>query len=147
MSVRTTNAAVQKIIEVDTGIVENDDDMSPFIETASALVDQVCATSTQADGVTPFYTSTMLELIERWLAAHFYAVRDKRASAEKAGSVSVNYESKVDLYLANTSYGQQAMMLDIRGGLAALNRLPTMAGRVNAGVMYIGTPPCSSSTP
>lgn len=143
MSVRTTNAKVQKIIEVDTGIISSDEDMEPFIETASALVDSVCAVAKKADG-SAYYADSMLELIERWLAAHFYAVRDKRATAEKAGSVSVNYENKVDLYLANTSYGQQAMMLDTNGGLAALNRLPQQASRITAGIMYVGTPPSDS---
>jgi len=42
--------------------------------------------------------------------------------SEKAGSVGVNYQEKVDLNLSVTTYGQQAMMLDTNGGLRSLDK-------------------------
>lgn len=141
MSARTTAAAVRKIIEVDGVIITADTDLDPFIEAANSIVTNACVVSL-------LYTSPTddvnLELIERWLAAHVYAVRDPRTHTEKAGSVAAGYESKVDLYLANTRYGQMAMMVDTRGGLAALNRMPQFASKLKVGIIALGTNPPSS---
>lgn len=105
---RTTPEQVASIIEVDPSIP-----VGPFIETASTLVEEVCE---------PFnYTENRLELIERWLAAHFYAIMDKQVASERAGSVGQDFQFKVDLGLNQTQYGQQAMILDTKGGLRALN--------------------------
>lgn len=105
---RTTSAAVEGIIEVDATI-----DLAPFIETASALVDDVAVGTT--------LSATRLELIERWLSAHFYTVRDPRAVQERADRVEETFQSKVDLNLATSHYGQQAMILDTTGKLRALS--------------------------
>lgn len=126
---RTTKELVEKIIELDATV--NGGDISAFIETASALVDELC----QPQG----YSETRLELIERWLAAHFYAIRDPRLTSEQAGSVQASYESKVDLGLQLTRYGQQALMLDTKGGLAALNNQPKTATGQKPGIVYLGT--------
>lgn len=75
MAIRTTDAAVRAIIETQASI-----DTAPFIEVASALVDEIEPDSS--------YNATRLELIERWLAAHFYAIRDNRVASEGAGSVT-----------------------------------------------------------
>jgi hypothetical protein len=125
MAVRTTPALVAGIIEADATI-----GLDPFIFTASELVTEVCAIAG--------YTVERLELIERWLSAHFYAIRDPRTTNEKAGSVGATYESKVDLNLALTRYGQQAMVLDTKGGLAQLNIVMSV-GRRKVGVTWVGT--------
>ena len=125
MAVRTTSVLVASIIEVDATI-----GVDPFILTASELVTECCS------GVG--YSSERLELIERWLAAHFYAVRDPRTTQERAGSVGAAYESKVDLHLDLTRYGQQVLLLDTNGGLAALNRAILSGGR-RVSVTWLGT--------
>lgn len=126
MAFRTTAIAVGKIIEVDASI-----DLDPFIETANALVTELCVPSG--------YNAARLELIERWLSAHFYAVRESRAASEGAGAVSVSYQNAVDLDLKCTMYGQQAMLLDTAGGLAGLN-LQSKGGAVpHASVTWLGT--------
>lgn len=106
---RTTSTVVELIIEVDSNIV-----LTSFIEAANALVTQCCGDSSN-------YTTINLELIERWLSAHLYTVRDMRAESEKASSVSEKKQSKVDLGFDTSHYGQMAMRLDWEGGLAALN--------------------------
>lgn len=121
---RTTSVLVGGIIEVDASI-----DLTPFITIANALVTEVCDDSS--------YTEERLELIERWLAAHFYTIRDPRPTSEKAGPVSVNYQSAVDLRLATSHYGQTAMMLDTAGGLALLNKSPAKRA---VSVSWLGTP-------
>lgn len=87
--------------------------LTPFIETASALVDEI-ATESEHD-------ATRLELIERYLSAHFYTLRDPRPVQEAAGDVQVTYQSKVDLNLYTSHYGQHAMLLDTSGLLRKLS--------------------------
>lgn len=109
MAVRTTDELVRGIIETEVSI----SDLTPFIQSASMLVDKFC------EGVG--YQEQELEMIERWLSAHFYAIRDPRRSAESAGSVAESYQYRLGLHLQVTTYGQMAMILDYNGGLAALN--------------------------
>lgn len=126
---RTTSAAVGAVIELDDAI-----DITPFIETANALVTEVCVPSG--------YDDTRLELIERWLSAHFYAIRDPRAVSESVKGLGVTYQSAVGLALMVTHYGQHAAMLDTKGGLAKLS-MNTAQGRkpFKAGIAYLG-PTC-----
>lgn len=112
---RTTSDNVQTIIELEEG-----DDLTAFILTANELVTEICASVKKADG-TDFYGAGRLELIERWLAAHFYAVLRPRPFLEQIDVLRVQNESKVDIGLDVTRYGQQAMRLDTQGGLAVLN--------------------------
>jgi hypothetical protein len=126
MAVRTTDEAVQGIIETNSNI-----SLTPFIETANALVTEVCA---------DYYDDTRLELIERWLAAHFYAIRDPRRLQDRAAVVSKQIESRVDLGFDVTRYGQMAMRLDTNGGLATLNEQAKSGGKITTGVTWLGTP-------
>jgi len=126
MAIRTSSTAVALIIEVDSSI-----SLTPFIEAANALVTELCTAST--------YTTARKELIERWLSAHFYTVRDMRAEQEKADEVSEKKQSKVDLGFDTSHYGQMAMRLDTAGGLAALN-VNIKKGRTNViGITWLGT--------
>lgn len=138
---RTSYAAVVKIIEVDADVVPDADAMAPFLEVANSIVENACVS-------TLLYTSgtddVVLELIERWLSAHFYAIRDPRTTSEKIGPIGESFEGKQDLYLASTRYGQMAMMVDTRGGLAALNRMPQFASKLKVGIVHLGTNPPSS---
>ena len=128
---RTNATNVKAIIEVDSSIIVSDSDLDPFINVANELVTEMC---TGANGPDTDYSVTRLEYIERWLSAHFYAIRDPRAKSEKAGSVGVSYDTKVGMNLSLTTYGQQAMMLDTNGGLARLDK----GKGVNVGVTWLG---------
>lgn len=121
---RTTDALVAGIIEVDSNIT-----LTPFIAVANTLVTK-CCTDLDED-----YPAAELIQIETWLAAHFYTVRDMRAEYEKAGSVAQKLQSKVDLGLSTSHYGQTAMTLDYFGGLAKLNE-EIKNGKVN---LLVGT--------
>jgi len=126
---RTTAELVGGIIEVDAAI-----DLAPFILTANELVTEKCDTA-EAD-----YSAERLELIERYLAAHFYTVRDPCAVSEHAGPVGATYQSQVGLFLSTSHYGQQAMLLDTNGGLAALNRdIARPRIKRTASVTWLGT--------
>ena len=113
---RTDYEAVQAVIEVDTTLIPTATEMEPFITVANQLVTEFC---TGTAGPATAYTTARLAEIERWLAAHFYAIRDPRVASEAAGPVSASYQSQVGLGLDLTHYGQQAKLLDTNGGLAA----------------------------
>lgn len=103
---RTTSGAVEKIIEVESG-----DDLAPFIETAASMVDQIAVHANAP-------SATRLEIIERWLSAHYYAIFKQRAASEKAGPVSENKQYWLSYGLQTTMHGTQALMLDPTGILA-----------------------------
>ena len=109
MSIRTTAINVRKIVKVPTSVSS----LTPFIETASLLVDTHCAASG--------YSDALLEMIERWLAAHFLVIYLRLRASEKAGSVSASYETgTLSTGLKATMQGQQALIFDSKGGLAKL---------------------------
>jgi hypothetical protein len=131
---RTDADLVATIIEVDEDI-----DLDAFITTANELVTEVC---TGDKGPTPAYTDVRLELIERWLAAHAYAIREMIPASERAGPVATAYQYEVGLHLSNTMYGQQALTLDTNGGLASLSKSTEEGKLRTAGVIWLGTEPC-----
>ena len=62
-----------------------------------------------------------LKEIERWLAAHLVAINEDRArkSGEGIGRSNVQFGGQYGLGLNHTRYGQQAIILDTSGTLAA----------------------------
>jgi len=125
MAIRTTSDLVKGIIEVDTTI-----SLDPFILAASALVDDIASDSG--------HDAARLQLIETWLSAHFYTVRDPRTTQERAGTVAASFQSAVDLNLNTSHYGQMAMTLDTSGLLRSLSN---KKGRRQANVTWLGTDP------
>lgn len=123
---RTDSTNVRSIISVGADVT----DLTPFIESASELVTELCADSG--------YTSTRLELIERWLAAHFIAIRDPRVSSEGAEGLSQSFMYKVGLGLHQTTYGQQAMLMDTAGNLAAMSKRTEKGAPNKAHIRYLG---------
>jgi len=117
---RTDATEMAKILDLTTGF-----DTSLPIDTANELVTEVCATALKADGVTPFHTASRLKLIETYLACHFYCIHDPRSQRERVGPLTFESQSKVDLGLDVTHYGQQAKRLDTSGGLAMLDEAIT----------------------
>lgn len=127
MAVRTTANAVSEIVKVKSG-----DDLTPFIEAANSIVTQHCTDDA--------FTAAQLELIERWLSAHFYLVYHPAGLIERAGPVSKQIESRVDLGFDVTRHGQMAMRLDWSGALSALNEQAKKGAQITAGITWLGTP-------
>ncbi len=107
---RTTQDQVKKIIEYDAKSVP---DVLPFIEVANFLVSTHC----EPEGA----SEIELELVERWLSAHFYHLRIMEVASESAGPVSQTNQYKVDLGFQVTRYGQQAIRIDSSGKLKQLD--------------------------
>ena len=141
MAIRTTEELVAGICEVEDGI-----SLSPFISAASSLVDRVASASEGTDLLQDGPNSgdktrfDKLQEIETWLAAHFYCILDPRAISENAGPVSASYQSKVDLRLFLTHYGQMAAVLDETGTLEAIQSGDSSGGTSvkTAGVTWLG---------
>lgn len=133
MAYRTTAEAVAKIIDV-----EDEDDLDPFIEPANMLVTDVCTSSG--------YSDAKLEIIERWLSAHFYAILRPRNFLEQVDTLREQIESKIDLGLNVTRYGQQAMRLDTAGNLAALNNKMKEIVVSRMSITWLGRKCCNRRT-
>lgn len=135
---RTTSTAVKSILAASG--VPADIVLDPWIETANAIVSAKCTASG--------YSDATLELIERWLSAHFYVLDDPRIVDEGIASGPHQQREffKVDIGLDNTKYGQTAKRLDFEGNLAAFeNTLKTVktslapGGSPSAGTKWLGT--------
>jgi hypothetical protein len=113
---RTTSAAVKLVLQDDYDSV-NTPSLVPFIDTATAVVTRVAACATRKSWT---LSSTELELIERWLAAHFYCQGDPSYSARSTAGASGSFAGVFGMGLDNTRYGQQAQMVDSSGCLTAL---------------------------
>lgn len=121
---RTTATLVGAIIEVDPAIV-----LDPFIAAAEQAVDEIAKKDVLTDG--------QLAVIETWLAAHFYCMRDPRSVAETVGQVAVRYQSAVDLGFNSSQYGQMAIALDTTGTLKAMS-----TGKRPTKVLWLGSDDC-----
>ena len=116
-----TPAEIRQIYSYDASI--SDEDVSIMIYSARILV----------DNITGLHEYTLKE-IERWLGAHFVAIRDPQRSIEKIGSVQESYQYQVGLNLNQTRYGQMAIILDTTGYLAGLQAKATAASKGTAAV-------------
>lgn len=130
---RTTAELVGKIVDVDEGV-----DVTPFIRAATMLTTRACG----ASGYTDDGEDSEMEVIERWLAAHFYQISNNPLAFARAGSVAASFQYKVNYDLRNTEYGQQAMMLDTAGNLAALNNANQTRKKVTIGGDWLGRDLC-----
>lgn len=111
MANRCTGVEVKEII--DTTLTEVQ--ITPFITAANLTVTDILGGST-------VLSAAQLKEIERWLAAHFVAIRDPRISAEKTADAGATYHGKTAMGLDHTPYGQQAKMLDTTGALANIGK-------------------------
>jgi hypothetical protein len=88
-------------------------DIVPFIRAANIVVTRHLSNVGM--------DSTELKEIERWLSAHFIAIRDPRLRERTVGdardkyAISGGYSGGLDA----TPYGQQVMVLDYTGTLSA----------------------------
>jgi hypothetical protein len=129
---RTTPEDVGTVITLPVGV-----DVNAYIDSAAIIVNAVCLDSE--------YTGTTLEMIERWLAAHFIAVNYPRnARLAIGGGPQLQREpGKWDLGLNFTKYGQQAMRIDYKGNLAALEQEMLKGKARTAETKWVGFSSCN----
>ena len=97
---RTSSTAVESIID---GTPEKT--LTPFIDAANLMVTNLCSADTD-------YSANDLEMIERYLAAHFYQITIVPADSADTGNASESKRSKIDMGLNLTHFGQMAMRFD-----------------------------------
>lgn len=133
---RTTADAVKLVLMDDHGNRRDGStpDLTPFIDTASAFVDDAIECATEK-GLT--IDSTRAELLERWLAAHLYAISDKPYSSKNTEGASASFNGQTAMYFEATLYGQQVMRLDKSGCLAAVGGAEAKV----AGGLWLGKTP------
>lgn len=107
-------------------------DLTGFIDTASAVVDRVvnCALGKGLSLGAP-----TLELIERWLAAHYYTRSDLTYASNTTDGASASFHGQTGMALDASFYGQSALDLDWTGCLNAVSK------RQRAGAAWLGKPP------
>lgn len=126
MAQRTTVADVKAVLlpgkDYDT---EDAPSLQPFIDTATVIVDRVATCATDRDKT---LTSGELELIERWLAAHLYAMSDQTYASKSTAGASASFHGQTGMHLEATKYGQTAVTLDYSGCLTAIGKRQTARG-------------------
>lgn len=126
---RTTAADVEDLL---AGDYDGSTSLAVHIATATAIVDRVEACAANKD-IT--LSDAELELIERWLAAHSYAMVDQPYQSKTTGRASATFQGRTGMRLEATKYGQQAMAVDYSGCLNAIGQ------RKTAGGFWLGRPP------
>jgi hypothetical protein len=118
VSQRTTILLVKGVLGLNYDTI-NGTDVQPFIDTASAIVDRV---STCAVAKGRALSLNELELIERWLAAHCYAMNDPTYQSKNTEGASATFQGQAGMHLEQTRFGQMAMDLDYSGCLTSISK-------------------------
>lgn len=133
MATRTTSVLVIDTLQQDYGPAPDGSlpSLTTYISTASTIVDRVVSIAGDK-GYT--LTTTELELIERWLAAHAYAQMDKPLASKSSGGASGSFQGQTAKGFESTLYGQMALRLDWTGALTIIDKRQTVdffwAGRL-----------------
>src|SRR5574343_470286 len=78
-----------------------------------------------------------LDESEKYLAAHFYAIRDQQYTSKSTGKASASFQGQTGKGLDYSHWGQTAKLLDVTGFLARLDAAP----RANASMAWLCKPP------
>lgn len=71
-------------------------------------------------------TAATIDEVQKWLAAHFATANDPRVETHRTSGHTVAFESKIDLGLDSSRFGQMAKRLDPTGCLSQRDK----AGRI-----------------
>jgi len=120
---RTTPSNVISIL---LGNYDGSSDLTGVIDTAALMVDRVLACALRKSVV---ITDQEAEMIERYLAAHYYGHSDQFFQSKATMSASGSFQGQTGKGLDGSQYGQTAQSLDPSGCLSALskNNRATMA--------------------
>jgi hypothetical protein len=137
-----TNADLVKAVLLNDYDAEENPDLGAAIAAATILVDDIKDKSLK---LAMLISDDRLEIIERWLAAHFYAVSDRPYSSRSTGGGSGSFDGSTDKGLDFTGYGQHARLLDPTGYLASLGGTASGGGegavRPKVGGFWAGRAP------
>lgn len=104
MADRVTGAEVKEIFDTDLTAAE----LAPFITAANLTVTKLVGANTDL-------SDAQKKEIERWLSAHFAAIRDQIEVSKVVGAAQTKFQGKTEMGLDFTSYGQMVKVLDTSG--------------------------------
>jgi hypothetical protein len=113
-------------------------DLQQFIDTANLLVNRVATCA--SDRGEPL-SAEELELIERWLAAHYYAQVDPTYTSKSTDGASASFMGASGKYLEGSRFGQVAITLDPSGCLESIVASGDGGGRKVARAFWLGKAP------
>jgi len=123
MALRVAEEDVKAIVDTDRNVL-------PFITVANLVINSVLGDSS--------LPTDLLFEIERWLSAHFLCIMDERPISESEGGASATFvgiSGKGGAHplqgLSITKYGQQVLLLDTTGKLAAFGRRKAKIGVIS----------------
>lgn len=122
---RTTPEAVKTVLMADYGPLPDgtlpEEAIVAAIEEANILTTRLRLLAIQYKEITLATGSDTLEMVERLLAAHVYAMSDQPYASKSTGGASATFQGQTGLGLKGTKYGQRAMLVDYTRVLAALD--------------------------
>jgi hypothetical protein len=128
---RTQAPLVRGVLDRDYDLA-NMPDLSPYIDTASMLIDQVAVCASKKGIV---YTGKQLELLERWVSAYCYTRMDPIYQSKSTEGASGQFVTEPNPDIGPERYKAMAIQLDYSGCLNALfNRKSTQN-------YWLGKPP------
>lgn len=130
---RTTTELVQAVLVDDyDGVTE----LTPYIDSAYLIMNRVITCANEKE--VPL-TTAEAEMTERWLAAHFYAVRDKPYMSRSTGGASGSFGGSLGEGLYFTQYGQMATRIDASGCLENIDKTQV------ASLLWLGKAPSAQT--
>jgi len=114
---RVTEAEVRAVLETDEEV-----SLTGFISDAGVFVDRAVL---QAQSNSAEITSQEAKLMEKYIAAHLYALFEQKPLKERVGRSSVTYVGKSGMGLESTVWGQTALSIDSTGSLATVTGTET----------------------
>lgn len=109
MAIRTEECKVREIIDTDPDL-----DILPFITYANTMTDKI---ATRATDMAITVTAAELLLIETYIAAHFYALKDPQYIEKQTGKARAVFQGQTGMALNSTFWGQMALAMDPTGVL------------------------------
>lgn len=121
---RTTEEEVRLVLETDADI-----DLTLFIQAATALTDRIAACAAEREWP---LTSEELRIIESYLAAHFYSLKDPLYKSKRTERAEAEFLADKD------QFWDAAVALDTSGCLDSF-------GKPKARVAWLGKPPSAQT--
>lgn len=96
-------------------------DLDQYIDSADVLVSNIPQWATDKN---INISDASLEIIERWLACHYYACMNQQAANQSVatGGISMSHQGQTTMRIESTRWGQRALELDFTGYLSMINR-------------------------
>ncbi len=139
---RTTAYAVIATLgnNYDTLLVSN---LTQYIADAGGVVDDLVIYNAANSGLS--LTSTLLEFLERYLAAHFYSLADQIFKYKQTGNAAATFQGETGMGYKSSLYGEMAIARDPTGYLALQSSkaedVKDGGGRKVARMVWAGTDP------